>query len=128
MKSKTLYLLIIGSLSMTVFARLGDYSGEDCYSLSKKRCKLNPECSYDRDFKECLPSSEFPSDEDLDEIDEGGELEALEPPNPDMEPPDGWNRMKRERAYGSGMHKACACLVPLPAWFSWDGGFWCRCI
>eukprot|EP00804_Cyclotella_cryptica_P028219 CCRYP_014591-RD/>CCRYP_014591-RD protein AED:0.35 eAED:0.35 QI:165/1/1/1/1/1/2/297/136 len=136
MKSSELYFLIIVSLAITVFARLADYSGDDCYGLSKRRCKRSPGCSYDSVSGKCLPVGDvsgFPSeeDEDFEDTEVGGDLKALKPPSPNMAPPAGWNRMKSNkntRSSRMGMQNACACLLPLPSWFSADGGFWCWCI
>ena len=101
---------------------------DDCYNLSKRRCKAAVGCSYDRYAKVC-----FPLGDDGDEGMDGGEdeLRALEPPSADLAPatPRGWDEMKRSGGERSrGMHIVCACMFRLPSWVSSEGGFFCWCI
>ena len=102
-----------------------------CSGLSKRSCKRSPGCEYDK-YEGCVTSDldiDEGNDNDGDFADNDEEkLRELTPPDPNMEPPKGWEKMKRTRGGRSGMHISCACLLPLPWWSDSEGGFFCWCI
>ena len=107
-----------------------DYNDNEdyCSDLSKRTCKRTPGCEYDK-YEGCI-SSELDVDENEGNIigHESVELRELTPPVPEMDPPEGWKKMRRRRGNrSSGMHVSCACLLPLPWWASSEGGFFCFC-
>eukprot|EP00956_Cyclotella_meneghiniana_P017684 scaffold29037_cov69-Cyclotella_meneghiniana.AAC.2 len=105
---------------------LGSY--DDCYGLSKSKCKRSKGCEYSRNSG-CISSIDSENENDYDDNqDKGVELKALTPPEPNMDPPEGWGKLTRNASGGVHMHTSCGCLVPLPWWSNIkNGGLWCFC-